>query len=145
MSSVNFYTAFTEKVADGTIDLDTDDFYIMLLADTYTYSGAHDFRNDVEGDEISGTGYTSGGQQLTSVTWSSTAGSPGYTTFDAADPSWASSTITARYAVIYKNRGGASSADELVLVYDFGKNESSSGTEFKITFPSNGIFRLRQG
>jgi hypothetical protein len=46
----------------------------------------------------------------------------------------ASSTITARKAVWYKSRGGASSADELVAVNDFGSDViSSSGT---LTLPA---------
>ena len=46
--------------------------------------------------------------------------------------SWASSTITARGMVIYKSRGGASSADELVGYLDFGSNISSAGGTFSV-------------
>jgi hypothetical protein len=45
---------------------------------------------------------------------------------------WASSTITARAAVIYKSRGGASSADELVCYVDFGADVSSSAATFSL-------------
>jgi hypothetical protein len=47
--------------------------------------------------------------------------------------SWATSTITARKAVIYKSRGGASSADELVCVIDFGSDVVSTAGTFTLT------------
>jgi hypothetical protein len=40
---------------------------------------------------------------------------------------WPTSTITARYAAYYKARGGASSADELVALIDFGANDQHHG------------------
>jgi hypothetical protein len=46
--------------------------------------------------------------------------------------SWAASTITARGMVIYKSRGGASSADELVGYLDFGSDIISSGGTFSV-------------
>lgn len=47
--------------------------------------------------------------------------------------SWTSSTITARKAVYYKSRGGASSADELVAVVDFGSDFISSNGNFNLS------------
>ena len=51
-----------------------------------------------------------------------------------SNPSWTSSTITARAGVIYKSRGGASSADELVAYVDFGADVSSTSGTFIVTF-----------
>src|SRR5690242_8580055 len=107
-----------ELWARGSIDFDTDTFKAMLTTSGYTEDkDAHDFRNDVT-NEVSGTGYTAGGNTVTvTVTLD--------TTNDRVDislggTSWSSSTITARKAVYYKSRGGASSADELIAVNDFG-------------------------
>jgi hypothetical protein len=46
--------------------------------------------------------------------------------------SYASSTITARKQVCYKSRGGASSADELVFVNDFGSDVTSTAGTFTV-------------
>jgi hypothetical protein len=60
-------------------------------------------------------------------------------TFDADDVSWASSTVTARYAVLYKSTGtGSTSA--LIGYFDFGANVSSTNGTFSIPFHSSGIF-----
>src|SRR6476661_186986 len=103
-------TSFKTDLASGNIDLDSDTFYVMLITSSATPSAAWDRRNDVT-NEVTGTGYTAGGQALTTLTVTA-SGTQGKWT---ADPTtWSSATITARYAVIYKHRGWASSADELV-------------------------------
>lgn len=58
---------------------------------------------------------------------------------DAANAQWLSSTITARYLVIYKS-GTAGSGDFLCGYVDFGQNESSSNGTFEVQFDSLGIF-----
>lgn len=61
--------------------------------------------------------------------------------FDSADPSWTTSTIaSARYGVMYKVRGGASSADELIGYLDFGSDVSSSDGTLSITVHAAGWF-----
>lgn len=123
------------NVMKGAIDLDTDTFKIMLTTSAYTPDqDLHDFRNDVT-NEVTGTGYTAGGATLAGVS----------VTYDSAtnearvswtDPTWATSTITARTAVIYKSRGGASSADELVAYCTESADVSSTGGTFTVDLPA---------
>lgn len=129
------YNAAVRNIATGAIDFDTDTFKLMLVTNAYTPDkDAHDFRNDVT-NEVSGTGYTAGGTAVTATVGAvDTANDRVDVTF--SNPSWASSTITARAGVIYKSRGGASSADELVAYVDFGADISSSGGAFNVTFTS---------
>lgn len=99
----------------------------------------HDFRNDITA-EVTGTGYSAGGVVITSteVTLAS-----GVLTYDAADASWAGSTITnAMAGVGYFGRGGASSADELVFLSDFVTAASSSSGTFTIQWNASGIFTV---
>lgn len=116
-----------ELWARGSIDFDTDSFKVMLTTSAYTEDkDAHDFRNDVT-NEVSGTGYTAGGNTVT-VTVTLDTGND-RVDISLGGTTWPSSTITARKAVYYKSRGGLSSADELVAVNDFGSDVvSSSGT-----------------
>lgn len=96
----------------------------------------HDFRNDITA-EVTGTGYSAGGNTLTST---EVTLSGGVLTYDAADVSWSSSTIAnAMAAVGYFARGGASSADELVFLSDFVTAASSSSGTFTIQWSASGI------
>lgn len=135
MASTTIYGSFAEDVAKGNIDLDTDTFYIMLTTGYTPNASTHTKRSDVTASEITGTGYTAGGQALGSITVNR---SGAVTTFDAADSSWTTSTITSDKAVIYKRRGGAASADELVCCLDFGSTTSTAGT-FTVQFGASGI------
>jgi hypothetical protein len=60
------------------------------------------------------------------------------TQIDAADPSWPSSTITARYAVGYKDTGTPSTSP-LLCLGDFGADKSTENGTFQITFAALGI------
>ena len=90
-------------------------------------------------NEVSGTGYTAGGNTLTRVDPSS-SGTTALTDF--ANSTWSSSTITARGALIYND----TDSDKAVAVLDFGADKVSSGGDFTIQFPaadaSNAIIRI---
>lgn len=63
----------------------------------------------------------------------------GYTMFDAADPSWANATITARYGVVSDRTPATAATQPLVWLIDFETNFSSSNGTFQVTFDANGI------
>jgi hypothetical protein len=90
-------------------------------------------------NEISGTGYTAGGNTLTRVDPSS-SGTTGFTDF--ADTTWSTATITARGALIYND----TDSDKAVAVLDFGADKTSTSGDFTIQFPaadaSNAIIRI---
>lgn len=135
------YTAFKEKAVDGTLDLDAataGTFKVMLVTSTYTPSAAHDFRDDIT-NEVTGTGYTAGGANLANPAVNIVSTSAYW---DADDVAWTTSTITARGAVIYRARGGASSADDVCCYIDFGTDKSSSAGTFTIQWAANGIIQI---
>ena len=123
------YTSFYYDTCTGAIDLDTDTFKMLLVTSSYTAAKTHDRRNDIT-NEVSGTGYTAGGNAVTVTVAQDNTNSR--VTIDFTVTSWTSSTITARGGVIYKSRGGASSADELVCYLDFGDDVSSSAGTFAV-------------
>ncbi len=89
------------------------------------------------GTELSGTGYTSGGATLTSTTFT---GASGVATFDAADTSWTSSTITsARGALIYAD---ALAGNNAIVLVDLGSSYSTSNGTFLISWSASGVFTL---
>ena len=124
------YNSAIDDMAKGAIDFDTDTFKILLVTSSYTPNkDTHDKRDDVT-NEVSGTGYSAGGATSATTVTKDTANDK--VTISFAATSWATSTITARGAVVYKSRGGASSADELVCYIDFGADVSSSAATFSV-------------
>jgi hypothetical protein len=59
-------------------------------------------------------------------------------TFDADDAAWAGSTITARYAVVYKDTGTPATSPLMLLGTFSGEVSSTAGT-FQIVFPATGF------
>ncbi len=134
------FNSFKKKIMDGSIDLDTDTIKVMLVTSSYTPDqDVHDFKDDIT-NEVSGTGYTAGGTALANkaVTADNTDNEG---VFDADDVTWASSTITARGAVIYKDTGTPSTSP-IICYIDFGSDKSSSAGNFTISWNAEGILNL---
>ena len=126
------YNSYVDDVNKGNIDMNTDTFYAMLVTSTYTPDkDTHTKRSDIT-NEVVGVGYTSGGAATTATVTLDTANDRVDITF--SDVTWAASTITAAAAVVYKHRGGAASADELVAYCDFGGNVTTTGGTFTLDF-----------
>tara|TARA_R100000935_G_scaffold25663_1_gene45485 strand:+ start:1235 stop:1669 length:435 start_codon:yes stop_codon:yes gene_type:complete len=91
-------------------------------------------------NEVSGTGYTAGGNTLTRVD-PTTSGTTAFTDFP--DTTWSSSTITARGAMIYND---SASGNPAVVILDFGSDKASTNGSFTVVFPtadaSNAIIRI---
>lgn len=133
MASTGFmFNSALRDEAMGNINYNADTFKVMLLTATATPNKDTWTRRSDVTNEVSGTGYTAGGATITVAVGSTD------TTNDRVDISlgaatWAASTITARYAIYYKARGGASSADELVACVDFGQDVSTIVDTFSLT------------
>ena len=136
------YGSFLIKALNKEVDWDTDTIKVALLTSSYTPNqDTHDYFDDVSSTEVSGTGYTAGGETLSSKSISYD-GSTNIITLDAADVTWASSTITARYAVVYDATPGTNATRPLIGYVDFGSDQSSSSGNFTITWDSTGIVRI---
>jgi hypothetical protein len=109
---------------------------VMLDSDTDTPNfDTHDFRNDVA-TEVTGTNWPAGGVTLTGTELTTAAG---ILTFDAADVSVASTTITNAMAAIFYTNVGSSATDQLILLSDFVTNVSTSNGTFGIQWHASGI------
>jgi len=124
------YDSYLDDVLAGNITKG-DTYYVMLVGSGYTENkGAHTKRSDIT-SEVSGAGYTAGGQAIVPTFAKDTSNHRVVVTFPQV--AWANSTITARKAVYYKRRGGAASADELVCVDDFGADVTTSAGTFTLS------------
>lgn len=119
----------------------TDTIKLALLTSSYTPNqDSHDFYDDVSANEVSPSGtYEAGGATLMVTVSQDNTDDEGV--FDATDVSFTSATITARYAVIYKSTGVASTSP-LICLIDFGSNQISTAGTFTITFAAEGILNL---
>jgi len=127
------YNSCLNDMATGAIDFDTDTFKIMLVTSSYTPNkDTHTKRSNVT-NEITGTGYTSGGTTTTVTVTNDTANDR--IDIDFSDVSWTSATLTAAAAVIYKSTGTAAS-DNLVAYLDFAGNMISTNGTFTVDITS---------
>ena len=80
-------------------------------------------------NEVSGTNYSAGGIALTNVT---PALSGDTAVIDFSDATFTNVTVTARGCLIYNS----SASNKAVAVIDFGSDQSASGSNFVISFPT---------
>jgi hypothetical protein len=120
-------SSFKQQILLGEHDLDTDVIKIALYTSSATLGASTTVYTT--SDEVVGTGYTAGGNTLTgaAVTLDGTTA-----IVDFADTSWASSTITARGALIYNS----SKSNKAIAVLDFGGDKTSTNGTFTINFPA---------
>jgi hypothetical protein len=136
------YGNFIAKAFNKEVDWDSDTIKVALLSSSYTPNqDTHDYLDDVSSFEVTGTGYTTGGATLGSKTVTYD-GTNNVVILDAADVTWSSSTITARYAVVYDDAGASAGAKALIGYVDFGSDQSSTNGNFTITWDSTGIVRV---
>lgn len=135
-------TSFKKALLDGEMDFSSDTsqtFKIALYTSSATLGAATTAYSST--NEVSGTGYTAGGNTLSISTNPTASGTTVY--LDFADTTWSAATITARGALIYKADGATNPA---VAVVDFGADKTSTAGDFTIQFPtadaSNAILRL---
>lgn len=115
---------FKTGLLNGDFAFDTDTFKIALYTNEATLN--ENTAAYTTSNEVSGSGYTAGGNTLTATV--SSSGGISFVTF--ANTSW-SAAITARGALIYKSGGG----NPAVCVLDFGADKTST-TTFTVEFPA---------
>lgn len=138
------YNGYKVNAMKGGIALLTDTIKVALLSSAYTPDiDNHKFLSDVNANEVSGTGYTAGGNTLASPTVTEDDTND-RAVFGAANPQWTGLTITsARYALIYKSTGVASTSP-LICVIDLLTNQTFSNNTFILNFSTSpaGVFYL---
>lgn len=143
---IPFTVTMTDPVVSGGIDLDSDTIVCVLLSASYTPGRTtHSTWADLSAYEVTGTGYTAGGQELAgkAVTHSSGTGK-----FDADDVVWSGSTITAKYAALVRRAGASLVSGDLAIAYADLNTDSgaatmaSAGGPFTVAWNAAGILTL---
>ena len=111
------YNKFLDYLASA--DISDDTFKVALVTSSYSPDkDTHEHFDDIT-NEVSGTGYSAGGNTVTGTLTLSTANDR--LTLEFASTSWTSATITARGAVYYSSTGTASTST-LIAYNDFGSD-----------------------
>ena len=112
-----------QNIASDSLKMALYDGYVELGESTTAYSTTN---------EISGAGYTAGGEGLSNVSIESTSNGIVYVSF--SNVVWTNAEFTARGALIYN----ATRANASVATLDFGsdKTQAANGT-FTVTLPPN--------
>jgi hypothetical protein len=135
--TISLYNHTAKRFADGANAV--GDTYKLKLLTAATFDATHTTLAATGGTEAAtGTGYTAGGQALTSVvvTTVSTNGA----SFDADDVTWSASggAIEAAYGILYND---TDADDPPVAFIDFdGTETAADSTSFLIVWNASGIF-----
>lgn len=141
MVAANWYGLGLGHVDDD-VDWDTDTIKTALVSG-YTFDqDAHEFWDDVSANEVSGTGYTAGGETLTTS-------APTYSTadnrrmYDADDVVWDASggSLSAEGAVVYADTGTPSTSPLLGYV-DFEDTVTATNDTFTVAWNADGVLYI---
>lgn len=141
-STTAMCSTFKRDLLKGHHQMDADTFKIALYNSSATHGAATTDYTTTQ--EISGTGYSAGGQALNSPTVTLS----GTTAFvDFADETFSTATITAASALIYNTTtDGGSGTTDAICILDFGGDKTSTNGDFVIQFPtadaSNAVIRI---
>ena len=119
--------SFKRQVLLGDQDFDLDTFKLALYTDTASLSSGTSIYSTSA--EVSGVGYTAGGNTLNIVDVT-VDGSVGIV--DVSNTAWTTATFTARGGLIYNS----SQSNSAVAVLDFGGNKAVENGTFTIQFPA---------
>lgn len=126
-------------------DWDNDTIKVALFAAAassfVTNCSGYTYWSQIGSGEITGTGYTASGTTASGMSIAFNGHNPTKIKLTASNTAWPTSTITARYAVVWKSTGAAGTSP-LICWVDFGSDQSSSSGTFEIQWNSSGIVEI---
>lgn len=143
----NLYDKYREGNFDGNpINFETpggNGIKCAIVTGAYTLDqNLHDFWSDVSANEVSGSGYTAGGNVMTGG--AATVSGGGLVTVDIGDPAtWtqnASGFSNGRRAIVYHDTGVAATSRLIGFSNDFGADKGNVDGDFSITVNAAGLF-----
>lgn len=144
MGTFTFFDEFKRYLGDGTIDLDTHTFKVML-SNTAPVPGTNTIKSDIT-EIAAANGYSAAGGTLTAVTWLETGAGTGIWRFTSADFTWTASGGSfgaLRYFVVYDDTP-SSPLKPLVGYTDYGSSITiTDGNSLLWDVGTSGIFDLQ--
>jgi hypothetical protein len=134
MGTYYVYASMANKALTKQIDLVNDTIKVALVTNSYVpNTDTHDEWNDVSAFESNGSGYTAGGNVLSSKTLTYDATKNEWT-WDAADTTWTNASLSFRYAVLYDD---TATNKPLIAYVDFGATQTVANQDVTIRWEIN--------
>ena len=128
------------KIADNTVDLDTDAMNMALFLSTWTPGPLY----STTGEHLTANGYTQGGQPIVQTLTRVSE----IVTFDCTDEVWtaAGGSISARYAAIYVTTAGVGKVNSIIAHSLLDNTPAdvtvTAGNNFTVAIHTSGAFTL---
>lgn len=131
------YNRFLNNLMTKQVDLVNDTVKVALMNNSHSFVGTDNEWADVSANEITGVGYTAGGEEITGkgVTQGAT------TVWDADNVMWYDAQFSAYHAVIYDD---TLANKDLICSIDFGGEYAINDGYFEIEWSGNGIITLSE-
>lgn len=145
--TLNLYDKYREGNFDGNaVNFETpggNGIKAAVVTGSYTVDqNAHDFWSDVSTNEVSGTGYTAGGNLLDNGAVS--VDGSGEVTVDLDDPAtWSQNGAgfsNGRRVIVYHDTGTAGTSRLIGYSADFGADKGNVDGDFTVTVNASGLF-----
>ena len=145
MATYSKFNAYTENLANGLIDWDTNTFKVMLtnVAPVNTNTVRTDLTEIAGGNGYTANSSNTGGGTATTITVTRSGGTTKAVGTDVVFTAAGGTIGPFRYAVLYQDNL-ASTVDYLVAWWDYGSSITlNSGETFTVDFDAtNGIWQL---
>ena len=125
--TAKFYPSAAKEMFNGNLN-DGDTFKMALLSSAGTFAAADTVFSDVSGDQITGTGYSTGG---VAVTVGPATSDSSKAEFPITAALWTSATFAFQNAVVYETAGG-----KLLMHLAFDAEQNVAGQDYQINAPS---------
>ena len=136
MATTTRYDHTLKLVGDQSIDY--TNLKVMLL-NNHTFDSTHTTMTNITGDEVSGNGWTAGGEAITNAAWTQVNTNDGRLDGDDISVTASGGPIgPANAHVVYD----ATNNLPLIYVAYSGDEEAGKGTDFKVTFANTGLLEL---
>ncbi|MCK4500303.1 hypothetical protein KAU11_07385, partial [Candidatus Babeliales bacterium] len=137
-----FYNNYYTELAEGGIDYTTDTIKMALMTTSYTQNiDTHSFFSDLTG-EASGTGYTTGGQAVGSITVTQDDTND-RAVIDFADEVFSTVTVTdVDSYVLYKDTGVAATSPLIARIEFTEGAQSTVGGDFTVIPSATGVHTI---
>lgn len=141
--TVKNYGLFQQSLIEGRVNLLSDEVWCMLVTSSYVFNqDTHKFKSVVTG-ELTGSGYTPGGQKVT-LTSSLYDSATNTLKVPAGNLAWPAVTWAGLVgAVLYVKRiDTAENAMPLISYIAFGESISRAAQAFYLNWPTTGVLKL---
>ena len=144
MPSWTIHNKFKEKAYDGTgIDLSVggDTVKLFLATDAHAPDAADEFLADATLTEVSGDGYTAGGETLANQDFAEAGGTATFDADNVVISQAAGGFTNARYAVLLI-WSGAAATSPIIASSDLGGDKGNVSGDLTFAFNASGIFTM---